>query len=188
MHEIVDAEQGKLSKNVREGSGRSHGGEGLGGLSRLEKTSCCLLATRGETFHVLHHKFGPKASLASKEEVFLEGPRDGVGPSHLAAGPAVRDGVVRVTARDLATAIDAGGAMKIGMEDVEARVSFVLEERGEQRALEAVGVNAESNDGLGGLMEAKNECVLGTKAAAASFSFVVAVKTEGSLEGNAPAN
>jgi hypothetical protein len=54
--------------------------------------------------------------------------------------------------------------------------------------LEAVGINSEANDGLGGLMEAKNKSMLGTKAAAASFPFVVALKAERRLERNAPAN
>jgi hypothetical protein len=154
--EVVNAKEGKLAKNVREGSGRRHGRNGFICQAGLNKTGGGFVAAGGETFHVLHDKLGPKPCLASKEEVFLKCPGKRVGPSHLPGAPAMRDGVVSVAARDFSAAVDAGGSVKVRMEDLESRFARVPKEGREERTLEAVCVDAEPNDGLGGLVKAED--------------------------------
>jgi hypothetical protein len=89
-------------------------------MDGLKEASCGLLATTGEALHVVHDKFRPKASLAGEEKIFLEGPGDGIGAGDLTTSPTMWDRVVGVAARDLATAIDAGGAVEVGVKDVES--------------------------------------------------------------------
>jgi hypothetical protein len=54
--------------------------------------------------------------------------------------------------------------------------------------LEALGVDTDTNDGVGGDVEAKNEDVLGTKVPAAGLVFVVAMKPKWRIQWNTPPN
>jgi hypothetical protein len=157
IHHVVNAKEGKLRENVLRRTRRAHGGKRLGGLHRVEEFESSRMAARGEALHIVHDEARSEASFPSKEEIFLEGPGDWVGASDLAPCPTVGNGVVGVTAGDLPTAIEAGGAMEVGVEDVEAVLKVVAEQGRKQRALEAVDVNLDADEDLGGLMEAKDE-------------------------------
>jgi hypothetical protein len=92
----------------------------------------------------------------------------------------VEDGVVGVMARDLMAAVKAGGAVKKRVQEVEAILEIITQERREECTLKSVNVNAEASKGLCGLMDhAKNQQVLGTDAAAASLALIRAGDAEG---------
>jgi hypothetical protein len=99
-------------------------------LDGVQKSSGSSVATGREFLHVLHDESWAKATFAGEEEVFLESPREGIGPSNLAPGPAVWNGVVGVTTGAVAIAIKSGGSMQVRMQYVEPISEIVSEKWG----------------------------------------------------------
>jgi hypothetical protein len=141
-----------------------------------------------KSFEIMHDKIGPKAGASGEDKVGLEGPGNGVGTSDVPSAPAMGNGVGMVFAGAIQAAIMADGAVEKRMKDVESVSGVVTKEGGKECTLKALGVDADTNDGVGRDVKAKNEEVLGTEVPAARLAFVVTVKTKGHVKWNAPSN